>query len=68
MRRYLQVYIKGICFFARNRVRPISQGGGLERGALNKGMDTDGVCSLTNVCIMRRAYKTEAIESGFDCT
>ena len=41
-------------FLSHNRVRPISQCGGLERGGLNNGMDTGGFCALTDVCNMRR--------------
>ena len=46
-------------FLSHNRVRPISQCGGLERGGLerggvNNGMDTGGFCALMDVCNMRQ--------------
>ena len=40
-------------FLTRNRVRPLSQCGGLERSELNKGLDTEGFYTLTDVCNMR---------------
>ena len=39
---------------ARNKVRLLSQCSGLERGGLNKLLNTVGFCSLTYVCNVRR--------------
>ena len=53
---------------ARNRVWPISQNGASKRGGLNKGMDTEGFCTLANACNLWRNIQNGGNKSGFGCT